>query len=453
MAVKDVNCGYTYQAPSGPPTVCDTLVALGECTSSGVTIFAKNSDREPNEAQVIEYHPRRRAFEDRVKCTYVEVEQVDEVYAVLISRPYWMWGAEMGVNEHAVAIGNEAVFTRGSYAKVGLTGMDLVRLALERSRSASEAVHWIAALIEEHGQGGSCSATRKLYYHNSFLVADPREAWVLEAVGREWVAERVRGVRSISNALSIEREWDLASEGVRKLAASGSFSFAGRHSDRFYTWVARGRERWDFTRRRLEGARGSIDFRFVAGLLRSHSFEPYDPSRGSNRDVCMHAGGPTRPSQTASSMIALLHSESPVVFVTGTSTPCISAFKPVFLDAGLPHLGPEPGGKYDGGRSYWWRHEALSRRLLFNYRRFAPLVARDMLALEEEAYVKAIAARESHLRGEASPEDLRGFTLEVFEAAAKIEERWLQLVEPGRCLNPLYTSFWGRTNREAGLTP
>ena len=105
--------------------MCDTLGKL----KASEALFAKNSDRSPNEIQVPEYHPAAHGLTGMVNCTYTSIPQVSDTYAALLSRPAWMWGAEMGVNEWGLCIGNEAVFTKGAYGKTGLTGMDMVRLA------------------------------------------------------------------------------------------------------------------------------------------------------------------------------------------------------------------------------------------------------------------------------------------------------------------------------------
>jgi secernin len=46
-------------------------------------------------------------------------------------------------------------------------------------------------LLEDHGQGGPCEEGGDWSYHNSFMVADAQEAWVMETAGKWWVAERV----------------------------------------------------------------------------------------------------------------------------------------------------------------------------------------------------------------------------------------------------------------------
>ena len=129
--------------------MCDTYVALGNATKSGNVIFGKNSDRRGNEAQLITYNPRRSySSEEMLKCTNIEIPQVSETAAVILSQPFWMYGAEIGVNEHSVVIGNEAVSSKEPLKDTGLLGMDILRLGLERGKSAKEALNVMIDVLE-----------------------------------------------------------------------------------------------------------------------------------------------------------------------------------------------------------------------------------------------------------------------------------------------------------------
>ncbi|MHB8136628.1 MAG: C69 family dipeptidase, partial [Anaerolineaceae bacterium] len=74
--------------------MCDTFVALGNSTADGKVLFAKNSDREPNEAHELVIIPRtQHQSGEKVKCTYIEIPQVEVTYQVLLAKPFWIWGA------------------------------------------------------------------------------------------------------------------------------------------------------------------------------------------------------------------------------------------------------------------------------------------------------------------------------------------------------------------------
>jgi len=184
--------------------VCDCLVALAPATADGVTLFAKNSDRPPHERQVVERHAKRE--EQATTTTYLTIDPHPRpTIAFVGSRPEWMWGMEHGVNAAGVAIGNATIYTtldpRG--APPGLTGMDLVRLGLERAATAAGAVDVMTTLLERHGQGGSGHAATDRPYWSSFLIADPTSAFVLETSGSAWEAMTVERTAATSNRTTV----------------------------------------------------------------------------------------------------------------------------------------------------------------------------------------------------------------------------------------------------------
>lgn len=373
--------------------MCDTIVAVPPATADGAVWFGKNSDREPGEAQFVEHRAAQKFHSPaKLQCTYVELPQAAQTYEVVLSRPFWMWGAEMGANSRGVAIGNEAVFTRLPVPKTGLTGMDLLRLALERTATAREALELITRLISEVGQGGLCGYRHKGFrYHNSFLIADPNEAWVLETADRFWAAERVRGVRTISNVLTIGKEFDLMSDGAFEFARergwckrANDFDFAKAFGEPFYRFTSGGDIRRACTRNRLMLSDGKISHADFFAALRDHA--GHKPEDGWRLQMpCAHASWQkTRQSgQTTGSMVSRLGQSNPLHWLTGTSSPCLSVFKPIVLGGNLISTGP-PADKGYNAESLWWRHELLHRLTLGDYARRRAVFEVERRELETE---------------------------------------------------------------------
>ena len=441
--------------------MCDTMVALGNATADGSALFAKNSDRDPNEAHELILVPRTSHSENiSVQCTYIEVPQVAETFTVLLAKPFQIWGAEMGANERGVVIGNEAVFTKVPYGKEpGLIGMDFVRLALERAGTALAALEVITDLLETYGQSGNCGYTKPLYYHNSFILADPHEAWVLETAGRHWAAERVRDFRSISNAITIGKTWDLASDTLVEHAVErgwckgeADFDFGRCYSDTIFTRFSDSRARQCRTSDLLQAAQGRITTQTMLAILRDHgegADESWSPARGvTGAQVCCHAGpGPIRISQTTGSMVSHLKPDIQTHWLTGTAAPCTGIFKPIWIDAGLPDLGPSPNGHYDRS-TLWWRHEGLHREVLRDFASRLALYREDRDALEGRflrgaagVIAKPSSERAAFCKGcfEEADEAMRSWREEVREAKLK-----------GR-LPILYALAWKGFNRASAI--
>ena len=378
--------------------MCDTLGKL----FGGRAIFAKNSDRSPNEVQLLEYHPAREGLTGEVRCTYISIPQAERTNAVLLSRPEWMWGAEMGVNEHGLVIGNEAVFTLGAYGKSGLTGMDMVRLALERCDSAASALKLLISLLEQFGQGGNCGFDHGFYYDNAFLIMDRRELLVLETSGKKWAWKRFEAA-NISNRLSLGADCDGWSGDPEH--------FRRRHTEPVYTTFSGSRKRAELIRGKLGSIQTPGD---AMAALRLHSHDGAPFCRGSVSSPCMHYGGIVGDNTTASMVVELLEDRI-LVWATGCSCPCVSVFKPwVFgTEPTLPVTAP---GDLRG-RRYWLEAEAFRRALIGKRLPAAFYTARD--ALEKEWL------RE---QPQDAPEEERAFysrwTPEEAPSGAAFRRRW-----------------------------
>ncbi|TAL39594.1 MAG: peptidase U34 [Spirochaetes bacterium] len=446
--------------------MCDTIVAVGAATFDGSVILAKNSDREPNEAQLLYRVPAARfAKGETLRCTFLTIPQARITQEVLISRPFWMWGCEIGVNASGVAIGNEAVFTREPYAKTGLTGMDLMRLALERTSTAQDALVLITDLIAEHGQGGNCGYQHKLFYHNSFIIADKTSAWVLETAGRHWVAKKVRTIGSISNGITIEEDFDLSSKGLEDYARGKgylkpheNFSFRRAFSDTLITYFSQCKIRQSRTHEMLAAHEGAITPARMMGFLRDHGADPLQrpPHKTSMGTVCMHASfGPLRASQSTSSMVAHLRKDVPVYWATGTSGPCTSTFVPYYL-AGrdIAYLDSECGKTFSN-RVLWWRHELLHRQALSRYSAWHRELAPHRDTLEAEFISKEGPSYKKHRKATAAGKNaLMKFSKECFDKANVAREIWTaRLANSGvdRGIPLRYRYFWSSQGRKAAI--
>jgi secernin len=347
---------------------CDTMVTFTRSPDRRRAIFVKNSDRPGLESQPLTQIPAGvHEPGDTVRCQYLTIPQVPRTLAVLGSRPWWLWGLEHGVNEAGVAIGNEAIYTHDPVPEVGLLGMDLLRLGLERGATAEEAKDVITGLVERYDQGGVAVKGVDRRYHNSFIIADPAEAWVVETSGRHWAARRTTAGAVISNLVTIEDDWDECSADIDRYARDMGY------------WTAPAGSRFDF-RAAFEDHESRVwteqRYRVGCGLL-AETTEPDLPrmmrylrdhlSGGpingrpelAERTVCLHPSvvRQTTGSTAASMVVELSADDLPPVAWVSMATPCTGVFLPVPVGTPLPRELATAGERPDPDSAWWAMRE------------------------------------------------------------------------------------------------
>lgn len=411
---------------------CDTFVLPAEANFFGSNLMAKNSDRPIGEAQALTWTGgAEHARGETVQCTYISVPQAEKTYGVLGSKPYWIWGYEMGVNEKGVMIGNEAQGSKAaeSGCENELLGMDLLRLGLERGATAREAMEVITALLEEYGQNANASRLYDKRYENSFFIADREEIWLLETAGRMWAAKRIEEPYAISNCYTIVKP-DECSEALEKyardkgwLAADERFNFA-----KAYTAPA-ARQTGAVPRMRrlralLEAEDEPLDAVTIKAILRDHFegtlIEPrFGASFGTFPSICMHAM--TRDgSQTAASMICRWTENVGPVMRYAYSLPCTSVYIPAYCTGALPPLMSASGEKFNEN-SLWWLFERLATAVSADYERYAPFARIGAANLDEELETQAARAERAAARASRAgrPEEAQAVLNEAMNQSAQ----------------------------------
>ena len=312
-------------------------------TRTGV-LFAKTRTGPLGEVQLVAASPAGAPAGGPLSAQYLSLPDPGS-HAAVLARPVWLWGAEHGVNERRVAVGNQEVWTTAGTADApaGLLGMDLVRLALERASTAAEGVAVITELVAAHGQGGAGTQAGEAY-DSSFLVADPDGApSCSRRPGVTWAAAKeVEGSAALSNRLSLGAGWTLgvpeAGPRCRLRPLAGSPGPAHGHAD---VRLAAGRRFSggptlpDRSTARGDGGPPAGPRRRTLGCDRER--------RRSHHARCRWWPPPTAPASrcactcaacfaTASSMVAALPTDpsAPLRAWVAPGSPCVSVYLPVF---------------------------------------------------------------------------------------------------------------------------
>jgi len=370
-------------------------------------VLAKVGDRPLAECQPLFFQPAMDHPDDELlACTHICIPQALHTNAILANKIWWMWGVEMGTNDHHVAVtitAQHSVFP--CEPDCGLLGNDLVRLALERGSSAYEAMHVIISLLEQYGQEGQTHYTADGgRYESAFFIADDHEAWKLETAGRKWVAKRVESVDCIGNCYSIRTEYDELAPGLIEYAVrnslydpSESFSFADAFTNPSHLFL-RASLRNKRMRRLLNDAPERIDRAQIWRILADHYEGTWlestsGPFTAVFPSICMHSNDPASNGKSACSMIFEYRDTLGIVCWTAFSNACTSIFLPVYFTDRLPALMTNVSQKYTPD-SLWWTMERLTIEAEMDYERAIVRVRTVLDPLQKEIEEEALIVEE-----------------------------------------------------------
>jgi dipeptidase len=332
------------------------------------TLFGQNSSGRARLSQPLCQAPGRAyAAGEKIRTDFLELPQARQTLGVLGSQAPGRWGFLHGVNDQGVAAGCTSYPHKITTEKAGLTGPDLVRLMLERCRSARQGVELFSELVKHHGQGAFEGCPEESAADHGILICDAHEAYLIETAARFWVYQEIQQVRAVSNLCTIRQDWDSISPGLGAHAIDRGW-WPGDGSKLDFAEAlganpvgsASALRRWGRATLLLEQQNGHIDAEFLRRILGDHyegthfEVDPLANLQGPT-PLCQHAPAAC---PTASSMIAALDERTDRLRVVQCAfgPPCLSVYFPIFLEGLLPEpfirVGPEAVADTMNGRIY-----------------------------------------------------------------------------------------------------
>lgn len=193
IAVWSVGVAYAAEECLICKQGCTSFVAGKNATVGGYTMSGHSCDgncdfhlkvvpaatHEPGEVYVIDYKGLPGGFEHIVAA---EIPQVSETYKYFFIEVPFANQFQVFFGENTCSSREELNELTGEEALIDWTQASA--LALQRAKTAREAIETLGSLIEEYGLNGDAE---------SYLISDPNEVWVMEIPGYtyQWVAARI----------------------------------------------------------------------------------------------------------------------------------------------------------------------------------------------------------------------------------------------------------------------
>ncbi len=157
----------------GPAAACTNFIVTKGASTDGSAMVSYAADSHALYGAL--YHsPAGRHKAGAMRPVY---EWDTGRYLTDIPQPAVTWSTVGNMNEHSLVIGETTYGGRSELADpTGLIDYgSLIYITLERAKTAREAIRMIAELADTYGYASS---------GESFSIADPNEAWIMELIGK-----------------------------------------------------------------------------------------------------------------------------------------------------------------------------------------------------------------------------------------------------------------------------